>query len=157
MSPSARSFIVCWFPLSFTTCFGLHGHLQVCRILHIFIFVSLRILLRCFFFYVGTHCVCWYPLSFTTCFGLRGHLQACRSLHIFIFVSKDPASLLFFFTWAHSACFPSVGRVKLLYEVLLLLLSLVYAIYGTVICYMCVFLLTCVLFLCRFSSCFLNI
>jgi hypothetical protein len=34
--PSACSFIVCWFPLSFTTCFGLHGHLQVCRILHIF-------------------------------------------------------------------------------------------------------------------------
>jgi hypothetical protein len=33
----------------FTTCFGLHGHLQVCRILHIFIFICLRILLRCFF------------------------------------------------------------------------------------------------------------
>jgi hypothetical protein len=24
-------FIVCWFPPSFTTCFGLHDHLQVCR------------------------------------------------------------------------------------------------------------------------------
>jgi hypothetical protein len=24
--------IVCWFPLSFTTCFGLHGHLQGRRI-----------------------------------------------------------------------------------------------------------------------------
>jgi hypothetical protein len=33
MFPSACSFIVCWFPLSFTTCFGLHGHLQACRIL----------------------------------------------------------------------------------------------------------------------------
>jgi hypothetical protein len=44
---SACSFIVCWFPLSFTTCFGLHGHLQVGRILHIFIFIYLRILFRC--------------------------------------------------------------------------------------------------------------
>jgi hypothetical protein len=24
--------IVCWIPLSLTTCFGLHGHPQVCRI-----------------------------------------------------------------------------------------------------------------------------
>jgi hypothetical protein len=32
------------------TCFGLRGHLQVCRILHIFIFICLRILHRCFFF-----------------------------------------------------------------------------------------------------------
>jgi hypothetical protein len=47
MSPSACSFIVCWFPLSFTTCFGLHGHLQVYRILHIFIFKCFRFLLRC--------------------------------------------------------------------------------------------------------------
>jgi hypothetical protein len=51
--------------------------------------------------------------------------------------------------WSHSACFSSVGWVKLLYEVLL---PVVYAIFGTVIC---VFLLTCVLFLCCFPSCFL--
>jgi hypothetical protein len=38
MSASSCSFIVCRFPVSFTTCFGLHGHLQVCRIPHIFIF-----------------------------------------------------------------------------------------------------------------------
>jgi hypothetical protein len=42
MFPSACSFIVCWSPLSFTTCFGLHGHLQACRILYIFIFVCLK-------------------------------------------------------------------------------------------------------------------
>jgi hypothetical protein len=36
MLPSACSFIVCWFSLPLTTCFGLHGHLQVCRSLHIF-------------------------------------------------------------------------------------------------------------------------
>jgi hypothetical protein len=30
--------IICWFPLSFTTCFGLNGDLQVSKILHIFIF-----------------------------------------------------------------------------------------------------------------------
>jgi hypothetical protein len=54
MSPSACCFIVCWFPLSFTTCFGLHGHLQVCRIFCIFIFIYLGILLRCPFFYLVT-------------------------------------------------------------------------------------------------------
>jgi hypothetical protein len=42
MFPSACSFIVCWFSLSFTTCFGLHGHLEACRILHIFIFICLK-------------------------------------------------------------------------------------------------------------------
>jgi hypothetical protein len=42
MFPSACSFIVFWFSLSFTTCFGLHGHLQVCRILHTFIFIFLK-------------------------------------------------------------------------------------------------------------------
>jgi Na+/proline symporter len=31
---SACSFIVGWFPLYFTTCFGLHGHLQVCRMFY---------------------------------------------------------------------------------------------------------------------------
>jgi hypothetical protein len=48
---------------------------------------------------------------------LHGHLQVCRILHIF----KD-SGLLPFFTWSHSACFPSVGWVKLLYEVLLVVL-----------------------------------
>jgi hypothetical protein len=42
MFPSACSFIVFWFSLHFTACFGLHGHLQVCRILHIFIFICLK-------------------------------------------------------------------------------------------------------------------
>jgi hypothetical protein len=68
MSPFACSFIVCWFPLSFTTCFGLHGHLQVCRILHMFIFIYLRILLRCFFgslpFFMWSHSACF---SFVFC------------------------------------------------------------------------------------------
>jgi hypothetical protein len=39
---SAGSFIVFQFTLSFTICFGLHGHLQVCRILHTFIFICLK-------------------------------------------------------------------------------------------------------------------
>jgi type IV secretory pathway VirB6-like protein len=38
--------------LVFTMYFGLHGHLQVCRILRIFIFICLRILLRCLFYAV---------------------------------------------------------------------------------------------------------
>jgi hypothetical protein len=29
-----RAASLCWFPLSFTTCFGLHSHLQVCRIFY---------------------------------------------------------------------------------------------------------------------------
>jgi hypothetical protein len=39
---SACSFIVFSFSLSFTICFGLHGHDQVCRIFHIFIFICLK-------------------------------------------------------------------------------------------------------------------
>jgi hypothetical protein len=103
-------FIVCWFPLPFTTCFGLHGHLQVCRILDIFISISLKdsasLLFRCLFHVPFCFIVCWFPLPFTTCFGLHGHLQVCRILHIF----KDYASLLFFaaFFMCHSALL-SVG------------------------------------------------
>jgi hypothetical protein len=59
-----RAALVCaGFPLSFTTCFGLHGHLQVCRILHIFVFIcwkdsaSLLFWFAAFFFYVVTLCV----------------------------------------------------------------------------------------------------
>jgi hypothetical protein len=63
--PFACSFIARWFSLSFTICFGLHGHLQVCRILHIFIFRCLRTLFRCFFFRFGAffHVVtlCMFP------------------------------------------------------------------------------------------------
>jgi hypothetical protein len=42
MFPSACSFIVFWFSLSYTICFSLHGHVQVCRILHIFLFICLK-------------------------------------------------------------------------------------------------------------------
>jgi hypothetical protein len=71
MFPSLYSFIVCWFPLFFTTCFGLHGHRQVCRILRIFIFIYLRILLRCFFFWFAafftwSHSAC-FPFVFCSC------------------------------------------------------------------------------------------
>jgi hypothetical protein len=43
-----------WFSLSFTTCFGLNGHLQVCRILHIFIFICLKESASLLF---GFHCL----------------------------------------------------------------------------------------------------
>jgi hypothetical protein len=39
MFPSVCSFIIFWLSLSFTTCLGLYGHLQVCRI---FIFICLK-------------------------------------------------------------------------------------------------------------------
>jgi hypothetical protein len=40
--PSACAALLCSFSMSFTTCFGLHGHLQVCRILRTFIFICLK-------------------------------------------------------------------------------------------------------------------
>jgi hypothetical protein len=60
MFPSACSFISCWFSLSFTTCFGLHGHLQVCRILHIFK-DSASLL-----FFTWSHSAC-FPFVFCSC------------------------------------------------------------------------------------------
>jgi hypothetical protein len=83
MFPSACRFIVCWFPLSFTTCFGLHDHLQVSKILHIFIFICLRILLRCFFwfaafFYVVTFSICvLFLCCFFSCFFVSSCLCVC--------------------------------------------------------------------------------
>jgi hypothetical protein len=67
MFPSACSLLYV-FPLSFTTCFGLHGHLQVFRSLHIF--KCLRILLRCFIgslpFSTWSHSAC-FPFVFCSC------------------------------------------------------------------------------------------
>jgi hypothetical protein len=56
-----RASLLCWFSLSFTTCFGLHGHLQVYRI---FLFsYAWRIMFRCFFFLPFFHVVtlCAFP------------------------------------------------------------------------------------------------
>jgi hypothetical protein len=37
-----RAALLCWFSLSFTTSFGLHGYLQVCRIyIYIYIYIYL--------------------------------------------------------------------------------------------------------------------
>jgi hypothetical protein len=41
-----RAALLCWFSLSFATYFGLHGHLQVCRILHVFICLFIYLLLK---------------------------------------------------------------------------------------------------------------
>jgi hypothetical protein len=67
MFPSACSFIVCWFLLFFTTFFGLHGHLQVCRILHIFKdSASLLFWFAAFFFFTWSHSAC-FPFVFCSC------------------------------------------------------------------------------------------
>jgi hypothetical protein len=68
------------FPLSFTTCFGLHGHLQVCDS-SIFIFIYLRILLRwflvcCPFFYVVTLCV--FSICVLSCAQHRKQIEAAK-------------------------------------------------------------------------------
>jgi hypothetical protein len=64
MLPCDFSFIV----LTFTTCFGLHGHLEVCRIF-LFSYVW-RILLRCFFALVSRGhtlhvSICAFPVLFS--------------------------------------------------------------------------------------------
>jgi hypothetical protein len=94
-----RAALLCWFPLSFATCFGLHGHLHVCRILHIFKDSASLLFFAAFFTCPSACCsiVCWFPLCFTTCFGLHGHLHGCRILHIF----KTSASLLFSLPFSH--------------------------------------------------------
>jgi hypothetical protein len=80
------------FSLSFTTCFGLHGHLQVRRI-YIYIYIYIQWALQVMSPSACSFIVRCFPLSFTICFGLHGHLHVCRNLHIF----KDSASLLFWF------------------------------------------------------------
>jgi uncharacterized membrane protein len=57
MSASACSFIVFWFSLSFTTCFGLHGNLQVSDISICNGFCRSCLRLRAALLYVGFHCL----------------------------------------------------------------------------------------------------
>jgi hypothetical protein len=60
---SACSFIVCWFPLSFTTCLGLRDNLQC-----VGFFIYLRILLHCLFLRGHTLRVfhlCYVPVLFS--------------------------------------------------------------------------------------------
>jgi hypothetical protein len=81
-----RSALLCWFSLSFTICFGLHGYLQVCR--------SFIVLVSTVFHYMSrpawlSSCVgallCWFSLSFTTCLGLYGYLHGCSSFIVLVF------------------------------------------------------------------------
>jgi hypothetical protein len=68
--------------LSFTTYFGLHGHLQVCRILHIFIFICLRILFAAFFsrgYTLQVFHLCFVPVLFS--FVFLQHLASRRKKH----------------------------------------------------------------------------
>jgi hypothetical protein len=78
MSPSACSFIVCWFPLSFTTCFSLHGHLQVCRIFHMLKGFCLdAFLVRCLSLHVVTLCMFSTCVLFLYCFPLCFLVFSC--------------------------------------------------------------------------------
>jgi hypothetical protein len=112
MFPSACSFFVCWFPLSFTACFVLHGYLQVCRILHMFIFIYLRIKtekqnpglclrLRSALLYVGFHCLSLHVSAYMAIFRCVGFFIYLRIL-LRCFISLP------FCTWSHSSCFPFV-------------------------------------------------
>jgi hypothetical protein len=102
MFPSACIFIVCWFPLSFTTCLGLHGHLQACRILHMFIFIYLRIKtdkqnpglcfrLRAALLYVGFHCLSLHVSAYMAIFKCVGFL-----IYLWIKTEKQNPGLCFF-------------------------------------------------------------
>jgi hypothetical protein len=56
-----RTALLCWFSRSFATCFGLHGHLQVCRIFYFHMLEGF-----CFaasfslFFFTWSHSVCFH-------------------------------------------------------------------------------------------------
>jgi hypothetical protein len=135
-----RAALLCWFSLSFTTCFGLHGHLQVWRLCF-----RLRAALLCFFSLSFTTCFglhghlqvwrlcfhlraalfCWFPLSFTTCFGLHSHLQGCTCL--LIFKDSASASIFHYMFWA---MWPSSGVHVFFYLRSLLLLVSFTACFG---------------------------
>jgi hypothetical protein len=66
--------LLCWFPLSFTTCFGLHGHLQVCMsfivlVSTVFHYVSAIIL----YFNILLHCIVQW--------GFAGYVSICLQLY----------------------------------------------------------------------------
>jgi predicted membrane protein len=67
MFPSACSFIVFRFSLILNTCFGLHGHHQVCRILHIFIFIRLKDSASLPFFFLTWSYPAYFPFVFCSC------------------------------------------------------------------------------------------
>jgi hypothetical protein len=77
--------LLCWFQLSFATCFGLHGHLQVCRSFIVLVStVSLHVSAYMAIFRCVRAILFWFSLSFTTCLGLHGHLQVCRSFIVLV-------------------------------------------------------------------------
>jgi hypothetical protein len=82
MCPSAYCFIVYWFPLSFITCFGLHGHLQVCMILHIFK-DSVLLLFSLPFLYVVTLCMFLICVLFLCCFPSCVLVFSCLCVCLF--------------------------------------------------------------------------
>jgi hypothetical protein len=73
MSLSASALLFVDFPLSFTTCFSLQGRLQMCRSLHIFIFVYLYL---CNF--LPKYFVTFYSI-FLGNFMLKPLLSSCRN------------------------------------------------------------------------------
>jgi hypothetical protein len=81
MFPSAYNFIVCWFSLSFTTCFGLHGHLQVCRIFHML--KGFWFAVYFFFFHVVTLCM------FSICVLFLRRFPSCFFVFLFPCVCKQ--------------------------------------------------------------------
>jgi hypothetical protein len=82
-----RAALLRWFSLSFATCFGLHGHLQVCRIFYFHMPEGF-----CFAAFL-VHCLSLHVSAYMAIFKCVGY---------FIFIClKDSASLLFWFTVFH--------------------------------------------------------
>jgi hypothetical protein len=87
-----RAALLCRFSLSFTTCFGLHGHLQVCSI---FYFHMLGGFCFAAFFYLFSHVVtlCMFPFVFFSCFPSLFLLFPCVFLCLLflccLFVQQD--------------------------------------------------------------------
>jgi hypothetical protein len=110
-----RVALFCWFSLSFTTCFGLHDHLQV-----LVMFPS-----ACSFI------VFWSSLSFTTRFGLHDHLHvlvlfpsACSFIVLvftvfhYVFRSTWPSSCVGYFIFICLKDSASLQRSSLIVVVL---------------------------------------
>jgi hypothetical protein len=77
-----RAALLCRFSLSFTTCFGLHGHLQVCKIFyfHMLEGFCLAAFFLPFFFHMVTLCMFSICVLFLYCFPSLFLLFPCVCL-----------------------------------------------------------------------------
>jgi hypothetical protein len=85
--------LLCWFPPSFATCFGLHGHLQVCRSFTVSVLAVFHYMFRPTWpssnvselYCVGFHCLSLHVSAYMAIFKCVGVIYVgfhCLSLHV---------------------------------------------------------------------------